>query len=71
MIPRERLAYLARKIHLLGERPLHELLVELDAGRELNAVLEQYARLEPVVCIIQALDGDILPSPRVVAGRRS
>jgi hypothetical protein len=31
-IPRERLRHLARRIHRLGERPLFELLAELDAG---------------------------------------
>jgi hypothetical protein len=34
--PRERLAYLARKIHRLGERPLYELLRELEAGAPLR-----------------------------------
>jgi hypothetical protein len=36
-IPRERLAYLARQIHPLGERTLHELFIELEAGGQPNA----------------------------------
>jgi hypothetical protein len=69
-IPHERLAYLARKIYPLGERPLYELLVELAAGRELGPVLESYARIAPLADFIAALDGDRLPPPKIVAGRR-
>jgi hypothetical protein len=69
-IPRERFACLARKIHPLGERPLYELFDELDAGRELGSVLESYARLDRYAGFIQTLNGDRLPTPKIVAGRR-
>jgi|HubBroStandDraft_1064217.scaffolds.fasta_scaffold953927_1 hypothetical protein len=58
-IPRERLTYLARRIHALGERPLLELLRELDGGAPLHERLEAYARLDRD--FIRALDGDKLP----------
>ena len=46
-IPVPRLHYLARCIHLLGERPLAELFIELAAGDDLHGALERYARLAP------------------------
>jgi hypothetical protein len=67
-IPRERLACLAQKIHPLGERPLYELFVELDAGRELGSLLERYARLDRYAGFIQTLNGDRQRSPQIVAG---
>ena len=70
LIPRERIRYLAGKIHPLGERPLSELLLELNAGNELGPVLERYAGLERYAHFIRAHGGDRLPSPRVVAGGR-
>jgi hypothetical protein len=66
-IPRERLACLARKIH---PRPLYELFVEFDAGRELGSVLESYARLDRYAGFIQTLNGDRLRTPKIVAWRR-
>ena len=53
-----RLCYLARRIHALGERPLLELLRELDAGAELLPTLERYARLPGE--LIKAHGGDRL-----------
>jgi hypothetical protein len=70
-LPRERLACLARKIHGCGERVLFELLVELASGRELGPVLERYGRLAPLAGFIAALNGDQLPTARLVGGRRS
>jgi hypothetical protein len=67
-IPVERIHYLARRIHLLGERPLAELFIELATGRGLHGVLERYARLAPAADFIRALGGDRLPAPRAVNG---
>jgi hypothetical protein len=36
-LPRERLAYLTRRIHSLGERPLYEFLREIEAGPRRSA----------------------------------
>jgi hypothetical protein len=69
-IPVPRIHYLARRIHLLGERPLAELFIELTAGRGLHGVLERYARLAPAADFIRALGGDRLPAPRAVNGER-
>jgi hypothetical protein len=65
-----RLRQLAKRIHALGERPLYELLVELDEGAELRPTLEAYGRLEPLVGFIREHGGDRLPGPRVVNGGR-
>ena len=70
-LPRARLAHLAREIHRLGERPLYELFRELDAGAPLISRLEAYARLERYAGFIAANDGDRLPKPRLVPGRRA
>jgi hypothetical protein len=51
-----RLRYLARRLHALGERPLFEFLKELEAGADLRARLERYARLDPE--LIRSLGGD-------------
>ncbi len=59
-IPRARLRHLARRIHRLGERPLYELFVELDAGADLEERLERYGRLDPD--FIKAFGGDALPA---------
>jgi len=68
--PRERLAYLARKIHRLGERPLLELFVELAAGAPLHERLERHAELP--ADFIAANDGDRLSSsPRSIRGGRN
>jgi hypothetical protein len=66
MIPLARIRYLVRQIHVLGERPLAELFIELDRGADLHSSLERYARLSAE--FIRQW-GDRLPSPRVV-GRR-
>jgi hypothetical protein len=67
-IPVPRIHYLARRIHLLGERPLAELFSELAAGDDLHGVLERYARLAPAADFIRALGGDRLPAPRAISG---
>ena len=69
-IPVPRVHYLARRIHLLGERPLAELFIELAAGDDLHGVLERYARLAPAADFIRALGGDRLMAPRAVSGER-
>jgi hypothetical protein len=69
-IPVPRIHYLARRIHLLGERPLAELFIELAAGDDLHGVLERYARLAPPANFIRALGGDRLPAPRAVKRER-
>jgi hypothetical protein len=69
-IPVPRIHYLARRIHLLGERPLAELFIELAAGDDLHGVLERYARLAPATDFIRALGGDRLPAPRAIKGER-
>jgi hypothetical protein len=67
----ERLAYLARRIHALGPRPLFELFVELEAGEPLLPRLEAYARLAPLGGFIAEMGGDRLPRPRLIARRRA
>ena len=69
-LPRARITYLARQIHPLGERPLAELFIELAAGGQLGPVLEQYARIAPFADFIRTMDGDRLPLPKIVTGRR-
>ena len=69
-IPVPRIHYLARCIHLLGERPLAELFMELAAGDDLHGVLERYARLAPAADFIRALGGDRLAGPRAVDEER-
>jgi hypothetical protein len=66
-----RLRRLAGRLHALGERPLFEFLQELDNGAQLWPRLERYAALNPE--FIRALDGDRLPTLRVVGktGARS
>jgi hypothetical protein len=69
-IPLARIHHLARSIHCLGERPLAELFIELDAGASLHSALERYARISPLAGFIQAHGGDRLPAPRVLGGGR-
>lgn len=61
-----RLRYLARRIHALGERPLFEMLLELERGAALMPTLERYARLP--ASFIRAWDGDRLNSFVVIDG---
>ncbi len=71
-IPRERLLYLAGRLHSLGPRPLFEFLREIEAGAPLHERLERYAALEPLADFIQSLGGDRLPPPaRLIRGRRA
>ena len=63
---RARLRHLARHLHQLSERPVYELLRELDAGADLLDALERYRTLDPSV--VRALGGDRLPRPIVLAG---
>jgi len=68
LLPPARLRHLARRIHHLGERPLYELFVELDAGANLAESLERYAALP--ADFIAACRGDKLPAPRAIDGGR-
>jgi hypothetical protein len=67
-IPTERLRHLARRIHALGERPLFELLRELEAGAPLRPRLERYAELSSDV--VKRLGADRLPTARIVRPAR-
>lgn len=70
-IPRERLALLARQIHRLGERPLCEMLAELEAGKPFHPTLEAYARLEPLADFIAASGGREFAPTRLIARQRA
>jgi hypothetical protein len=63
-ISEARLRHLAGRIHALGERPLFELLRELDRGADLLDTLEQYAHLP--AAFIREHGGDRLPRFRIV-----
>jgi hypothetical protein len=54
-----RLRRLASALHRLGERPLYELLREVESGADLRERLEAYARLP--VDFIRANGGDKFP----------
>jgi hypothetical protein len=56
--PSLRLQYLAHRLHALGERPLHEFLIEIQNGAELLPTLEAYSRLDGN--FIKQLGGDKL-----------
>src|SRR6185437_10109735 len=60
-IPEYRLQHLARHLHQLGERALHEFVVELAArfGDEVVQRLEEYRRVDDG--ILRALGGDRFP----------
>ena len=70
-LPRERLALLARRIRRLGERPLLECFLELQAGKPFNETLEAYARLEVYAGFIAAHGGRELEQARLVPRRRA
>jgi hypothetical protein len=61
-IPESRLCRLARQIHILGERALFELFVELSEGAEMGDALERYAKIAPYASFIAANGGDRLPA---------
>jgi len=65
-----RIAYLAKRIDGLGERPLAELFIELNAGGDLADCLESYARLDRYADFIATHGGDRLLGPRLLAGGR-
>jgi hypothetical protein len=68
LVPRERLRYLAGRLHRLGPRPLFEFLSEIERGAPLIERLERYAALDSD--FIRAHGGDRLPPARLVGGRR-
>jgi hypothetical protein len=59
--PRRQL--LTKYLHALGPRPLLEALIEIEAGRALDGVLADFARLDPAV--VSALGADVLPIDQV------
>lgn len=65
-----RLRRLAAALHELGPRPIYEFLREVEAGADLRARLEVYARLP--AGFIRANDGDKFPPAAfaVTGGRR-
>jgi hypothetical protein len=62
----ERLRFLARRVHKLGDRPLYELLAEVADGADLWGALERYARLAPYAAFIREHGGDRL----IITGTR-
>jgi hypothetical protein len=58
-IRRERLAYLARRLHRLGERPLYEFIREIIAGANPIERLEAFARIDSA--IVKYLGADRMP----------
>ncbi len=64
--PDERLRYLAKRVHSLGERALFELLLEVADGADLWERLEAYARLAPFGPFIEQCGGRWLPAPHLV-----
>jgi hypothetical protein len=68
--PPARLRRLAAVLHSLGPRPLYEFLLEVAGGADPWERLERYAKLAPLAGFIAANDGDRLPPPRIVGGRR-
>ncbi len=67
-VPRERLRFLAGRIHRLGPRPLFELLNELAAGADVVERLERYAALP--ADFIREHGGSELPIVRALEERR-
>jgi hypothetical protein len=63
-----RLRHLARVVHLLGERPLFELFLELDRGADLRDAPERFARVASLTGFIAECGADRLPQLRVVGG---
>ena len=66
--PRYRTArqqHLAKHLHRCGPRPVLEALIAVDRGQGLDAVLEDFARLQPET--YQAVGADTLP---IDGGRR-
>jgi hypothetical protein len=66
-----RLKNLARRLHVLGERPLFHYLDEVERGYPLREHLEDYARLDPD--LVAAMGGTHFGPPVFVieGGRRS
>jgi hypothetical protein len=64
---RDRLQYLARRLHGLGERPLFHFLDEFERGADLRPHLERYAALP--AAFIKANGGDrFVPALHVIDG---
>ena len=51
--------HLARHLHACGPRPVLEALLEVEAGRPLDAVLADFGRLPPE--LYRVMGADVLP----------
>ena len=51
--------HLARHLHACGPRPVLEALLEIEAGRPLDAVLADFGRLPPE--LYRVMGADVLP----------
>jgi hypothetical protein len=70
-IPVSRIHSLLLRIHLLGERPLAELFIQLETGGDLHGMLEEYASFATLADFFRALGCDRLTMPRPINwGRR-
>jgi hypothetical protein len=51
--------------HLIecGERPVLEALLAVEAGQDVDVVLEEFCRLQPEIC--EAVGADVLPIDQV------
>jgi hypothetical protein len=63
-----RLRYRAGRLHGLGPGPLFYFLADIERGKALRPLLEEYASLDPR--IIAAYGGALAPSFRVIRGDR-
>jgi hypothetical protein len=70
-LPVARLRYLAGRVHALGERPLFELLSELQRGLPFAERVEAYAGLADLAPFIKQLGGDHLPPTARLVRKRS
>lgn len=55
--------HLARHLHSLGPQPMFLALLQVDAGHNLDEVLEEFRRVDPGLC--RAMSADRFP-PRPV-----
>jgi hypothetical protein len=56
--------HLARHLHACGPRPVLEALLEVEAGRSLDAVLADFARLPAE--LYRVMGADVLPIDEIV-----
>jgi len=65
---RPRRRYLVAKLHALGPAPLAHFVAEIEAGADINATLEQYARLP--ADFVRAYGGNEFAAPFIIDGGR-